>query len=97
MSTVDGLRETQRSWVDTIAGLLAASSVFVSAIAMGGGLLLQVHSRPARLAPVAMALALVAARMSQRNQTLALRAALFAAFAWVVGMAIVVVTDGPLL
>lgn len=97
MSTLDEFRETRRSWIDTIAGLLAASSVFISAIAMGGGLLLQVHSRPARLAAVAIVLALVAARMSERYQTLALRAALFAALAWVVGMAIVVVTDGPLL
>ena len=97
MSALDELREAQRTWIDTIAGLLAASSVVVSAIAMGGGLLLQVDATPARLGPVAVVLALVAARMSERTQTLALRAALFAALAWVVGMAIVVVTDGPLL
>jgi ABC-type Mn2+/Zn2+ transport system permease subunit len=42
-------------------------------------------------------LALVAARMSERFQSLALKAALFAAFAWVVGMTVAVVTDGALL
>ena len=35
--------------------------------------------------------------MSARYQSLALKAALFAAFAWVVGMTVAVVTDGALL
>ena len=47
--------------------------------------------------PVAIIVALVAARMSERYQSLALKAALFGAVAWVVGMTIVIVTDGPLL
>ena len=42
-------------------------------------------------------LALVAARMSARYQSLALKAALFGALAWVVGLTIVVITDGQLI
>ena len=68
----------------------------LSAIAMGVGLLLQIDAHPARLAPVAIILAFVAARMSERYQSLALKAAMIGAISWVVGMTIVVVTDGPL-
>ena len=97
MSAVEERAPEQSSATDTIAGLLAVASVVLSGIGMGFGLLLQLDARPARLAPVAILLALVAARMSARNQTLALRAALFAAFAWVVGMTVAVITEGPLL
>ena len=97
MSAVEDQVPAKSSAADTIAGLLAVASVVLSGIAMGFGLLLQLDARPARLAPVAILLALVAARMSARNQTLALRAALFGAFAWVVGMTVAVITEGPLL
>ena len=97
MSSLDEPHAARSSARDTVAGLLAVSSVVLSGIAMGLGLLLQLDSRPARLAPVAIILALVAARMSERFQSLALKAALFAAFAWVVGMTVAIVTDGPLL
>ena len=97
MSTVEeGARERSAS-VDVVAGLLAAASIVLSAIAMGLGLVLQLDAHPARLAPVAIVIALVAARMSARYQSLALKAALFGAVAWVVGMTIVVVTDGTLI
>ena len=45
---------------------------------------------------VAIILALVSARLSARYQSLALKAALFGAFAWVVGMTVAILTDGPL-
>ena len=96
MSTVDEPRPDRASAADTVAGLLAVASIVLSGIAMGLGLLLQLDARPARLAPVAILLALIAARMSARYQSLALKACLFAAFAWVVGMTVAVVTDGPL-
>jgi FtsH-binding integral membrane protein len=96
---VSSLDETRQrsSATDTVAGLLAVASIVLSGIAMGFGLLLQLDARPARIAPVAVLLALVAARMCERFQSLALKAALFAAFAWVVGMTVAVVTDGALL
>jgi hypothetical protein len=97
---VSAAEETARdrsSAVDTVAGLLAVGSIVLSAVALGLGLLLQVDAHPARLAPVAIVIAVVAARMSARYQSLALKAALFGGFAWVVGMTIAIVTDGPLL
>jgi Mn2+/Fe2+ NRAMP family transporter len=97
VSAVEETPQKRSPAVDTVAGLLAAASIVLSAIAMGVGLLLQVDAHPARLAPAAIILALVAARMSERYQSLALKAALFGAVAWVVGMTIAIVTDGPLL
>jgi hypothetical protein len=97
VTTYEGSHAEHRAATDTVAGLLAAASFVLSAIAMGFGLLLQIHAHPARLVPVAIVLAVVAARMSQRYQSLALKAVLFAGFAWVVGMTVAIVTDGPLL
>jgi hypothetical protein len=98
VSALEGeARDRSSATTDTVAGLLAVASVVLSAIGMGFGLLLQLDARPARVIPVAILLALVAARMSDRHQTLALRAALFGGLAWVVGMTVAVVTDGPLL
>lgn len=97
MSSVEETGAERSSAGDTIAGLLAVASIVLSGIAMGFGLLLQLDSHPARLAPVAIVIALIAARMSERFQPLALKAALFGAFAFVVGMTVAVITDGPLL
>lgn len=94
-STVARSEEGYRS-ADAVAGLLGSASVVLSAIAMGGGLLLSVEAYPARTAPAAIVLALVAARMSARFQRLALKATLFAALAFVVGMTVAVVTESPL-
>jgi hypothetical protein len=85
------------SSIDAVAGVLAVGSVVLSGIAMGLGLLLEVDARPARLAPVAVIAALVAARMSPRFESLALKAAVFAMVAWVVGMTLVVITENPLI
>jgi hypothetical protein len=96
VTTLDETRAERSGAADTIAGLLAVASIVLSGIAMGFGLLLQVDAHPARLAPVAILLALVAARMSRRYQSLALKAVLFAGVAWVIGMTVAIVTDGPL-
>ena len=97
MSALEGETRERSAATDTIAGLLAVASIVLSGIGMGFGLLLQLDARPARVVPVAILLALIAARMSARHQTLALRAALFGGFAWVVGMTVAVITDGALL
>jgi hypothetical protein len=97
VSVLDEPRDRRSAATDVIAGLLAAASVVLSGIAMGLGLLLQIEAHPARIAPVAIVVALVAARMSQRYQSLALKAALFGAVAWVVGMTVAILTDSPLL
>jgi hypothetical protein len=90
-------RADRFSAVDVVAGILAVASLVLSAIAMGLGLLLEVEARPARLIPVAIIAALVSARMSQRFQSLALRAAAFAMVAWVVGMTLAVITENSLI
>jgi hypothetical protein len=97
VSAVDEAPGDRGSATDTIGGLLAVASIVLSGIAMGLGLLLQLDARPARVAPVAILAALVSARMSSRFQPLALKAALFGAVAWVIGMTVAVITEGPLL
>ncbi len=96
MSTLE-TRSERHSPADVVAGFLAVGSIVLSALAMGLGLILELDARPARTAFVAIILALVAARLSGRYQSLALKAALFAMFAWVVGMTIVVLTENPLI
>lgn len=95
MSTLEA--QKRHSSADVIAGLLAAASIILSAIAMGFGLLLELDARPGRTAFVAIVLALVAARLSEKHQSLALKATLFAMFAWVVGMTIATITENPLI
>jgi hypothetical protein len=85
------------SVTDAIAGLMAAGSFVLSALAAGLGLVIQVDSRPAVLAPVAAVVALVAARMSTHYQRLALIAVLAAVVAWTVGMTLAVITENPII
>ncbi len=87
----------RHSPADVVAGLLAVASIILSAIAMGFGLLLELEARPGRTAFVAIVLALVSARLSERYQALALKATLFAMVAWVVGMTLAVLTENPLI
>lgn len=96
MSTLE-TRSDRQSSADVVGGFLAVGSIVLSALALGLGLILELDARPARTAFVAIILALVAARLSGRYQSLALKAALFAMFAWVVGMTIVVLTENPLI
>ena len=96
MSTLE-TRPDRHSSADVVAGLLAVGSIVLSAIAMGFGLILELDARPARTAFVAIILALVAARLSARYQSLALKAVLFAMVAWVVGMTLAVITENPLI
>lgn len=79
-----------------MAGMMAVASVVLSGITMGLGLILQIEARPARFAPAAIVLAFAAARMSPRNERLALKACIFAMVAWVVGMTLAVITQHPL-
>lgn len=76
------------STADTIAGFLATLSMVASAL----GLIW----RPVRILPFAILIALVAARMSARNQRLALAAVIAAVISWTVGMSIAVLTGNPL-
>jgi len=88
MSSIDTDR-TPHGATDVIAGLLAASSIVLSVVALA--------EKPARLVPVAAVLALVAGRMSPRYSRLSLAALFIAVVAWVAGLTIAVITDAPLL
>jgi hypothetical protein len=97
MTSVDAPQARRNSPADVVAGFMAVASIVLSLFAMGLGLILEVDSRPARTAFVAIILALVSARLSARWQSLALKAVLFAMVAWVVGMTIAVLTENPLI
>jgi hypothetical protein len=96
MTSVD-TSDRRHSAADTVAGFLAVGSIVLSAIALGGGLILELQARPARTSVVAALLALVSARLSARYEKLALIALFVAIVAWVVGMTLAVITDNPLI
>ena len=73
---------------DAISGFLAAAAIFVS--------LMGIAYRPARVVPVAILLALVAAGIGGRNGRLAALAVGVAAASFAVGMAVAVLTGHPL-
>ena len=52
--------------------------------------------RPVRIIPFAIVVALIAARMSERQQRLAGIAVAIGVICWTVGMTIAVVTENPL-
>ncbi len=73
---------------EAVAGFLAAVSLFVS--------LLGIAHRPARTIPVAILVALVATRMTERHTKLAGWAVAVGAASFVIGMAIAVITENAL-
>jgi hypothetical protein len=85
-STVEDERDPGA--VEAVAGLLAAASIALAAVA--------VAYRPGRLAPVAIILALVAAVMTRRWGRLGAVAVVVAGLAWLVGMTVAVITESPI-
>ena len=73
---------------DAIAGLLAASSLFLG--------VLELFYRPFRLAPAALILLLVATVMSRRQQRLIALATAIVGVCFVAGAALQVITNHPL-
>ena len=71
-----------------VAGFLASLALFVS--------LLGITYRPARVIPVAIVIALVSARMTERHTKLAGWAVGVGAASFVIGMGIAVLTRNPL-
>ena len=88
MSSYESTDEHRWSTADTVAGFLATLSIVASALAL--------IWRPVRLIPFAVVLALIAARMSERNQRIAWYAVVAAVICWTVGMTIAVLTENPL-
>ena len=88
MSAYESSDPHRWSAADNVAGFLATLSIFASAL----GLIW----RPVRLIPFAIVIALIAARMSARNERIAWYAVVTAVICWTVGMTIAVVTKNPL-
>jgi hypothetical protein len=83
------IEDDRSSPADTAAGFLAAISLTASALA--------IFYRPLKLAPFAILVALVAVALAkQRNSKLAAAAVVAGSLAWLVGMAIAVLTSSPI-
>jgi ABC-type Mn2+/Zn2+ transport system permease subunit len=73
---------------DTVAGFLAAFAIAIAAIG--------IVRTPGLLAPVAILLALVAARMSEAYRTLAGWAVGLSTLAFFLGMVVAIATENPI-
>jgi hypothetical protein len=73
---------------EAVAGLLAALAITISLVAWA--------YRPARLAPAAFVVAMIAVGIGGRHQRLAAIAVAAAALGWVVGMTLAVITERPI-
>jgi hypothetical protein len=73
---------------ETIAGFLAAASIFVS--------LTGIAYRPLRLIPLAVLLALIALAINGRHERLAGYAVFISALSFTAGLAAAVITSNPL-
>jgi hypothetical protein len=81
--------DERSSSAETAAGLLAAISLTASAVAL--------VYRPLRLAPFAIAIALIAAALAkERHRRLAAFAVVAGGLAWLIGMSIAVLTSNPI-
>jgi hypothetical protein len=78
----------QQRRADTVAGFLCAFSLALSGIA--------VVRSPGLLAPAAILVALVAARMTESHRTLASATVAVSALAFFFGMVVAIVTASPL-
>jgi hypothetical protein len=76
------------STADTMSGFLSTFSFFASAIGLAW--------KPVRVLPFAILAALIASRMSARNERLAYAAMIASVVCWTVGMTIAVLTQNPL-
>jgi hypothetical protein len=76
------------SAADTIAGFLCMLSIVASAIGLVW--------KPVRVIPFAILAALIASRMSARNERIAYAAMIISVVCWTAGMTIAVVTENPL-
>ena len=74
---------------DAVAGLLASLALFASLVGL--------VYRPVRVIPFALALALIATAMGGRHARLAATALVVGAACFVVGMALAVITNNPIL
>jgi hypothetical protein len=81
-------REPRATQADIVGGLLAAAAIFVGAVG--------VVQTPIRIIPIAVVLALVSVRMTDRYRTLAAWAVGLNIVWWLLGMTVAIVTENPL-
>jgi hypothetical protein len=91
--------ESRRNGLDTFAGLLSATAIFVGLLgATNLNLTIEgthIEMRPVRIGVAAVVLALVAAGIGGRHRRLAAVAVAIAGASWLLGMVIAVVTQRP--
>jgi hypothetical protein len=85
---LSAVSEPRSTAADNVGGLLAAASIFVGALG--------VVQTPIRIIPIAVVLALVAVRMTDRFRTLAAWAVGLNIVWWLLGMTVAIVTENPL-
>ena len=100
VSTYPEAAESRRNALDTFAGLLSATAIFVGLLGATNFNLsisgTHLEMRPVRIGVAAVVLALVAAGIGGRHRRLAAAAVAIAGACWVLGMAIAVITQRPL-
>jgi len=92
--------ESGRNGLDTFAGLLSATAIFVGLLGATNFNLsisgTHLEMRPVRIGVAAVVLALVAAGIGGRHRRLAAAAVAIAGVSWLLGMVIAVVTQRPI-
>ena len=96
---MSAIPEAQRERLDTLAGLMSATAIFLGLLGMTNFDLsisgTHLEMRPVRVGVAAIALALVAAGIGGRHRRLAAIAVAVAGLCWAAGMVIAVVTERP--
>jgi hypothetical protein len=91
--------DRQRDRLDTLAGLMAATAIFVGILGATNLNLsisgTHLEMRPVRIGVAAVVLALISAGIGGRHSRLAAAAVVIAGASWVLGMAIAVITQRP--
>ena len=85
---MSAVSEPRVSSADLVGGLIAAASIFIGAVG--------VVQTPVKIIPIAVILALVSVRMTDRYRTLAAWAVGLNIVWWLLGMTVAVITDNPL-
>jgi len=96
---IGAVPERQRERLDTVAGLMSATAIFVGLLGMTNLDLsisgTHLEMRPIRIGVAAVVLGLVAAGIGGRHSRLASLAVAITGASWVAGMVIAVVTQRP--
>jgi hypothetical protein len=100
VSSVQPESQPRHGGIDTVAGLMSATAIFLGLLG-ATNLNLSIEGthldmRPIRVGVAAIALALIAAGLGGRHQRLAAAAVGIAGACWVIAMIIAVVTQRPL-